>query len=84
MQVFLNENIMHSLNHTLTMLPSYWDKTSVQLTVSTFSRKKTLSIVNLNEGNAYLSPLFHHYKTIKIVDKVKVENFLFINKHANK
>ena len=35
---------MHYLNHTLTMLASYGDKTSVQLTVATFSRKRHLEL----------------------------------------
>ena len=39
MQIFLNQYIMHYLNHTLTLLASYGDKPSVLLTVSTFSRK---------------------------------------------
>ena len=38
--IFLNEYIMPNLNHTLTMLASYVDKISVQLTVSTFPRKR--------------------------------------------
>ena len=40
MQVFLNQSIMH-LNHTLTMLSSYGDKTLAQLTFSTFPEKGT-------------------------------------------
>ena len=30
MQIFLNQYFMHYLNHTLTMLVSYGDKTSVK------------------------------------------------------
>ena len=40
MQIFLNQYIVHYLNQTLTMLASYGDKTSVQLTISTFFKKK--------------------------------------------
>ena len=74
---------MHYLNHTLTMPASYEDKTSVQLTVSTFSRKKALRIINFKECNAHSSPLCHYFKIIKISDKVKIENCLFINKCTN-
>ena len=70
---------MHYLNPTLTMLAPYEDKISVQLTVSIFSRKRHL----FKECNAHSSPLFHYSKIIKIADKVKIENCLFINKYTN-
>ena len=73
---------MH-LNHSLTMLASYGDKTLAQLTVSTFSRKgKAVKIINFKEHNAHSSPLFY-YSNIKILDKVKIENCIFINKYTN-
>ena len=73
---------MH-LNHTLTMLASYGEKTLAQLIVSTFSRKgKAVKIINFKEHNAHSSPLFY-YSNIKILDKVKIENCIFINKYTN-
>ena len=36
---------MHYLNHTLTMLALYGDKTLAQLTVSIFSRKRHLELL---------------------------------------
>ena len=56
---------MHYLNRTSTMLASFEDKILAQLTVSTFSKKRTYS------------------KIIKVADKVKIENRLFINKYTN-
>ena len=51
---FANANIlMHYLNHTLTMLASYGEKTLAQLTVSTFSTKMHLKVINLKERNAH-------------------------------
>ena len=46
-------------------------------------QKKTLRIINFKERNAHSSPLFHNSKIIKIADKVKIENCLFINKYTN-
>ena len=74
---------MHYLNHTLTMLASFGDKILAQLTISTFSKKKVFRIINFKERNAHSSPLFHYSKIIKIADKVKIENCLFINKYTN-
>ena len=47
-------------------------------------KKKALRIINFKEHNAHSSPLFHYSKIIKIADKVKIENCLFINKYTNK
>ena len=46
-------------------------------------QKKALRIINFKEHNAHSSPLSHQSKLIKIADKVKIENFLFINKYSN-
>ena len=56
--------------------------------ISTINRlyilwKKALRIINFKERNAHSSPLFHYSKIIKIADKVKTENYLFVNKYAN-
>ena len=55
---FVKANILKSiyLNHTLTMPASYGDKTSVQLTVFTFSRKRHLELSILK--SVMLTPLF--------------------------
>ena len=52
--------------------------------ISTINRlfilhKKALRIINFKERNAHYSPLFYHSKIIRIADKVKIENCLFIN-----
>ena len=56
--------------------------------ISTINRlyilqKKALGIINFKEHNSHSSPLFHYSKIIKIADKVKIENCLFINKNTN-
>ena len=74
---------MYYLNRTSTMLASFGDKILAQITISTFSKKKALRIINFKERNVHSSPLFHYSKIIKVADKVKIENCLFINKYAN-
>ena len=42
-----------------------------------------LRIISFKACNAHSSPLFHYSKIIKIADKVKIENCLFVNKYTN-
>ena len=56
--------------------------------ISTINRlyilqKKAFRIINFKEHNAHSCPLFHYSRMIKIADKVKIENCLFINKYSN-
>ena len=76
---------MHYLNCTSTMLALFGNKILAQLTVSTFSKKRhfELLFINFKEHNAHSSSLFHYSKIIKVADKVKIENSLFINKYTN-
>ena len=46
-------------------------------------QKKALRVINFKERNAHSSPLFHHSKIVKIADKVKIENCLFVSKYTN-
>ena len=46
-------------------------------------QKKALRVINFKERNAHSSPLFHHSKIVKIADKVKIENCLFMSKYTN-
>ena len=57
MQIFLNQSIMHYLNHTLSMPTSYGDKTLAQITVFTSSRKRhlDLSIGAIHKGCLHIS-----------------------------
>ena len=88
---FVNANILinaihiiHYLNSTLTMLAPFGDKILTQLTVSSFSKKRHLKLSILVINNAHFPPLIHSSKIIKMADKVKIENCLFINKYTNK
>ena len=46
-------------------------------------QKKALRVIYFKEHNAHSSPLFHHSKIVKIADKVKIENCLFMSKYTN-
>ena len=46
-------------------------------------QKKALRIISFEECNAHSSPLFNYSKIIKVADKVKIENYLFISKYIN-
>ena len=74
---------MHYLNHALSMPASYGNKNISTINCLYIPQKKALRIINFKERNAHSSPLFHYSKMIKIADKVKIENCLFINKYTN-
>ena len=46
-------------------------------------QKKALRIINFKEHNTHPSPLPCYSKIVKIADKVKIGNCLFINKYTN-
>ena len=46
-------------------------------------QKRTLRIINFKGRKAHSSSQFHYPKIIKVADKVKIENCLFINKYTN-
>ena len=75
MQIFLNQYIIHYLNHTLTMHASTQSLHSPP--------QKVPKIMNFKKRNAHSSPSFYHSKIIKNADKVKTENCLFISKYRN-
>ena len=85
---FVNTNILKSMYYGLCDSQSNYACISRGQIISTINRlyiiqRKALGIINLKKRNVYSSPLFHYSKIIKIEDKVKIENCLFINKYAN-
>ena len=84
----VNTDILKSIYYAL--FESYINYVCIiwEQNISTINRlyilqKKAFRIINFKERNAHSSPLFHYSKIVKIVDKVKIENCLFINKYAN-
>ena len=77
MQIFLNQYILHYLNYILTM-PALWVQNRI-INRLYILQKKALRIINF----AHSTHQFHYSKIIKIADKVKFENCLFINKYTN-
>ena len=85
---FVNPNILKSIYYAL--FESHinyafiiWGQNIIKINHLYILQKKALRIISFKEHNAHSSPLFHHSKIIKIADKVKIENCLFINKYTN-
>ena len=85
---FVSANILKSICYAL--FESHINYTCIiwGRNISTINRlyilqKKALRTISFKERNAHSSPLFHYSKIIKIADKVKIENCLFINKYTN-
>ena len=56
--------------------------------VSTINRlfilqKKALRLIHFKERSAHSAPLFFKSKIVKLPDKIKIENWLFISKYVN-
>ena len=85
---FVNANILKSVYYALFESHINYACIIRGQNISTINRlyilqKKALRIINFKERNAHSSSLFHYSKIIKIADKVKIENCLFINKYTN-
>ena len=85
---FVNPNILKSIYYALSESHINYAFIIWGQNISTINhlyilQKKALRIIIFKECNVHSSPLFHHSKIIKIADKVKIENYLFINKYTN-
>ena len=85
---FVNANILKSIYYALfesqiNYACIIWGQNISTIKCLYILQKNALRIINFKERNAHSSPLFHHSKIIKIADKVKIENCLFINKYTN-
>ena len=85
---FVNANILKSIYYALfeshiNYACIIWGQNISTINHLYILQKKALRIINFKEHNAHSSPLFHYSKIIKIADKVKIENCLFIIKYIN-
>ena len=90
---FVNANILKSIYYALfeshinyvyiNYVCFIWGQNISTITRLYILQKNALRIINFRECNAHSSPLFHFSKIIKIAEKVKIENCLFINKYTN-
>ena len=90
---FVNANILKSIYYALfeshinyvyiNYVCFIWGQNISTIIRLYFLQKRALRIINFRECNAHSSPLFHFSKIIKIAEKVKIENCLFINKYTN-
>ena len=46
-------------------------------------QKKALRLIHFKERNAHSAPLFFKWKIVKLPNKIKIENCLFISKYVN-
>ena len=85
---FINANILKSIYYALfeshINYASYiiWGQNST-INCLYILQEKALRIINFKKRNAHSSPWFHYSKIIKIIDEVKIEYCLFINKYTN-
>ena len=82
---FVNANILKSIYYALfeshiNYACIIWGQNISTLNRLYILQKKALKIINFKERNAHCSPLFHYSKIIKIADKIKTENCLFLYK----
>ena len=85
---FVNANILRSIYYALfephiNYACIIWGQNISTINHLDIHQKKALRIINFKARNAHSSPLFHYSKIIKIADKVKIVNSLFINKYTN-
>ena len=85
---FVNANILKSIYYVLfesqiNYACIIWGQNISIIDSLYILQKKALRIINFKERNAHSSPLFHYSKTVKIADKVKIEDCLFKNKYTN-
>ena len=86
---FVNANILKSIYYALfeshiNYACIIWGQNITTIKHLYILQKKALRIINFKECNVHSVPLFHYSKIIKITDKVKIENCLFIHKYTNK
>ena len=85
---FVNANILKSIYYALfesnvNYACIIWGQNISTINHLHILQKKALRIISFKEHNAQSSPLLHYSKIIKIVNKIKIENCLFINKYTN-
>ena len=83
----MNANILKSIYYALfeshiNYACIIWGQNISTINCLYILQKKALRIINFKERNAHSPPLFHYSKIIKVADKVKIENCLFINKYT--
>ena len=49
-----------------------------------YTSKESIKMIHFKKRNAHTAPLFFKSKIVKLPDKIKIENFLFISKYVNK
>ena len=85
---FVDAGILKSIYHALFESHIHYACIIWGQNVCTINRlfilqKKALRLIHFKERNAHTVPLFFRSKIMKLPDKIKIENCLFISKYVN-
>ena len=86
---FVNAGILKSIYHALLFelhihyACTIWGQNVCTINQLFILQKKALRLIHFKEHNAHSAPLFFKSKIVKLPDKIKIENCLFISKYVN-
>ena len=85
---FVNAGILKTIYHVPLESHIHYARITWGQNVCTINRlfilqKKALRLIDFKECNAHTAPPFFKSKMVKLPDKIKIENGLFINKYVN-
>ena len=85
---FVNAGILKSIYHALLFelhihyACTIWGQNVCTINQLFILQKKALRLIHFKERNAHTAPLFFKSKIVKLPDKIKIENCLFISKYV--
>ena len=85
---FVDAGILKSIYHALFESHIHyaciiWGQNMCTINRLFILQKKALRLIHFKERNAHTAPLFFKSKMVKLPEKIKIENFLFISKYVN-
>ena len=85
---FVDAGILKSIHHALFVSHIHYSYIIRGQNVCTINRlfilqKKAFRLIHFKECNAHSAPLLFKSKVVKLPDKIKIENCLFISKYVN-
>ena len=85
---FVDAGILKSIYHALFESHIHyvcitWGQNVCTINQIFILQKKALRLIHFKELNAHSAPLFFKSKIVKLPDKIKIENWLFISKYVN-
>ena len=85
---FVDAGILKSIYHALLDLHIHyacitWGQNVCTINQLFILQKKALRLIHFKERNAHTAPLFFKSKVVKLPNKIKIENCIFISKYVN-